>query len=147
MATCLRCRGEVSAAGHRCSVGTVTAVPPSASAQGPGGTPAEKRTLVDDWLARGVTMVHLDARRAGVVVPPQHSRDPLLRLNLSYRYRGIDLHLGEERIEATLSFHGHPFRCAIPWSAVFGVTSGESGRSRLWLGDAPPEINLHVTKG
>ena len=34
--------------------------------------PSKKQTLLQ-YLQRGVTMVHLDARRPGVVVPPQYA--------------------------------------------------------------------------
>src|SRR5438132_12051630 len=52
--------------------------------------PRKKETLLA-YLARGIAMVHLDARRAGVVVPSQYSMDAHLRLNLSYRYGIPDL--------------------------------------------------------
>src|SRR6266481_798123 len=78
-----------------------------------GRVPSKKQTLLQ-YLQRGVAMVHLDARRPGVVVPPQYARDAHLRLNLSYRYSIPDLEVFDDRIQATLSFGGRPFRCILP---------------------------------
>jgi stringent starvation protein B len=101
--------------------------------------PGKKETLLA-WLARGVTMVHLDARRAGVVVPPQYADDAHLRLNLSYRYPIPDLEVGDESVQATLSFGGRPFHCVMPWDSIFGITSQASGDGQVWPEDLPFEV-------
>jgi len=101
--------------------------------------PGKKETLLA-YLARGVAMVHLDARRPGVVVPPQYAMDAHLRLNLSYRYGIPDLDISEERIRATLSFGGRPFRCLIPWGSVFGITCHGTGDGQVWPEDLPVEV-------
>lgn len=101
--------------------------------------PGKKETLLA-WLARGVTMVHLDARRAGVVVPPRYADDAHLRLNLSYRYSIPDLEVGEAGVQATLSFGGRPFHCVLPWEAIFGITSQASGDGQVWPEDLPVEV-------
>ena len=101
--------------------------------------PGKKETLLA-WLARGVTMVHLDARRPGVVVPPQYSRDAHLRLNLSYRYAIPDLEVGDADVSATLSFGGRPFHCVLPWESIFGITSQASGDGQVWPEDLPVEV-------
>jgi stringent starvation protein B len=93
--------------------------------------PGKKETL-RAWLARGVTMVHLDARRPGVVVPQQYIGDAHLRLNLSYRYSIPDLEVGDDAVQATLSFGGRPFHCVLPWEAIFGITSQASGDGQVW---------------
>ena len=85
-------------------------------------------------------MVHLDARRDGVVVPPQYSMDAHLRLNLSYRYGIPDLDISDQRVQATLSFGGRPFRCIIPWNSVFGITSHGTGDGQVWPEDLPVEV-------
>ena len=69
--------------------------------------PSKKQTLLQ-YLQRGVAMVHLDARRPGVVVPPQYATDAHLRLNLSYRYSIPDFEIDDRRVQATLSFSGTP---------------------------------------
>jgi stringent starvation protein B len=101
--------------------------------------PTKKETLLA-YLARGIAMVHLDARRDGVVVPPQYSMDAHLRLNLSYRYGIPDLDISDQRVQATLSFGGRPFRCIIPWASVFGITSHGTGDGQVWPEDLPVEV-------
>ena len=101
--------------------------------------PGKKNTLLD-YLQRGVTMVHLDARRPGVAVPPQFAGEAHLRLNLSYRYGIPDLVVDDRRVQATLSFGGRPFQCHLPWSAIFGITSHASGDGQVWPEDLPIEV-------
>ena len=101
--------------------------------------PSKRETLLD-YLQRGVTMVHLDARRVGVAVPPQFAGEAHLRLNLSYRYGIPDLVVDERRVQATLSFGGRPFQCLVPWSAIFGITSHASGDGQVWPEDLPIEV-------
>ena len=100
--------------------------------------PSKKQTLLQ-YLQRGVTMVHLDARRAGVIVPPQYANDAHLRLNLCYRYHIPDFEIDERRIQATLSFSGTPFQCVLPWESIFGITS-HAGDGQVWPEDLPTEV-------
>jgi stringent starvation protein B len=101
--------------------------------------PSKKETLLA-YLARGVAMVHLDARRPGVSVPAQYAADAHLRLNLSYRYSIPDLEVGDLAVEATLSFGGRPFHCVLPWPAIFGITSNGTGDGQVWPEDLPVEV-------
>ena len=103
-----------------------------------GRSPSKKQTLLQ-FLQRGVAMVHLDARRPGVLVPPQHTGDAPLRLNLSYRYSIPDFEIDERRIQATLSFAGSPFQCILPWESIFGITS-HGGDGQVWPEDLPTEV-------
>jgi len=100
--------------------------------------PSKKQTLLQ-YLQRGVTMVHLDARRPGVVVPPQYAGEAHLRLNLCYRYSIPDFEIDERRIQATLSFSGTPFQCVLPWQSIFGITS-HAGDGQVWPEDLPTEV-------
>ena len=100
--------------------------------------PSKRQTLLQ-YLQRGVTMVHLDARRPGVVVPPQHATDAHLRLNLSYRYSIPDFRIDDRHIQATLSFSGAPFQCVLPWESIFGITS-HAGDGQVWPEDLPTEV-------
>jgi stringent starvation protein B len=101
-------------------------------------SPNKRQTLLQ-YLQRGVAMVHLDARRPGVVVPPQHADDAHLRLNLSYRYSIRDFEIDDRRIQATLSFAGAPFQCILPWESIFGITS-HAGDGQVWPEDLPTEV-------
>lgn len=101
--------------------------------------PAKKQTLLG-YLERGVAMLHLDARRPGVIVPPQYAQDPHLRLNLSYRFQIHDLEIDDARVQATLSFGGRLFQCIVPWAAIFGITSQATGDGQVWPEDLPVEV-------
>jgi stringent starvation protein B len=99
----------------------------------------DKRQTLLHFLERGVAMVHLDARKAGVVVPSQYEQEPHLRLNLSYRYNIPDLEMNERLVQATLSFGGRPFHCVLPWGSIFGITS-HAGEGQVWPEDLPGEV-------
>jgi stringent starvation protein B len=101
--------------------------------------PAKKHVLLE-YLEHGIAMLHLDARRPGVIVPKQYAHDPHLRLNLSYRYQIRDLDIDDERVQATLSFGGRPFQCIVPWEAIFGITSHATGDGQVWPEDLPAEV-------
>ncbi len=102
--------------------------------------PPEKQKTLLMYLERGIVMLHLDARRPGVSVPPQLAQDPHLRINLSLRYGIPDLVIDDTHVQATLSFGGRPFQCQLPWSAVFGLTSTVTGASQVWAEDLPTEV-------
>jgi stringent starvation protein B len=100
----------------------------------------DKRQTLLSYLQCGVAMVHLDARRPGVVVPERYLGDAHLRLNLSYRYSIPDLEIDDRRVQATLSFGGQHFHCVLPWPAIFGITSNASGDGQVWPEDLPVEV-------
>jgi stringent starvation protein B len=110
--------------------------------------PTKKETLLA-YLARGTAMVHLDARRPSVSVPSQYATDAHLRLNLSYRYSISDLEIGDEVVQATLSFGGRPFHCVLPWASIFGITCNGTGEGQVWPEDLPVEVvnTLHDRRG
>lgn len=102
-------------------------------------TPEKKDRLLSA-LDRGMVMIHLDARRPGVVVPPALRCEPHLRLNLSYRFEPSDLSVGEWGLRSTLSFSGARFTVAIPWGSVFAITSHASREFWMFPEDMPPEL-------
>jgi stringent starvation protein B len=102
-------------------------------------TPEKKQHLLSA-LDRGMVMVHLDARRPGVVVPGEFRTESHLRLNLSYRFEPSDLSVGEWGLRSTLRFSGNRFTVAIPWCAVFGITSHDSHEFWMFPDDMPPEL-------
>jgi stringent starvation protein B len=102
-------------------------------------SPGKKKTLLA-YLQQGVAMIHLDARRSGVSVPQKFAHDAHLRLNLSYRYAIPDFDVSDERIQATLSFGGVPYQCLVPWHAIFGITSHDTGDGQVWPEDLPTEV-------
>ena len=100
----------------------------------------DKKQVLLAFLERGVAMVHLDARRPGVSVPAQHAGEAHLRLNLSHRYGIHDFDVSDQRIQATLSFGGRPFRCILPWPAIFGITSATTHDGQVWPEDIPADV-------
>ena len=109
----------------------------------------EKKDRLLAALERGLVMVHLDARRPGVLVPPDLRCESHLRLNLSYRFvihgphgrpQPSDLSVGEWGLRSTLSFSGRPFTVAVPWSALFAITSKVTHEFWMFPEDMPTEL-------
>ncbi len=100
----------------------------------------EKKARLLSALDRGMVMIHLDARRPGVIVPPALRTEAHLRLNLSYRFDPPDLTVGEWGIRSTLSFSGSRFTVAVPWSALFAITSHETKEFWMYPEDMPAEL-------
>jgi len=101
---------------------------------------SEKKDRLLAALERGLVMVHLDARRPGVLVPPDLRCESHLRLHLSYRFVPPDLSVGEWGVRSTLSFSGKRFTVAIPWSALFGITSKVTHEWWMFPEDMPTEL-------
>lgn len=100
----------------------------------------EKKERLLAALDRGMVMIHLDARRPGVLVPPSLRNEPHLRLNLSYRFDPPDLTVGEWGVRSTLSFSGSRFTVAVPWSALFAITSHVTKEFWMYPDDMPAEL-------
>jgi stringent starvation protein B len=100
----------------------------------------EKHALLVQLLQEGMVMVHVDARRSAVRVPPQFATEPGLALNLSWRFPDARMKLNERGIAATLSFGGLPFRCQLPWSSVWGMRTAKGVFQRFWEADLPVEM-------
>ena len=92
-------------------------------------------------MARGSVLVHLDARRPDVVVPPPFRTDPQLVLRIGERLTPpVELVLDDEAIAATLTFGGRPSRCRVPWTAVFGAIVEGEPKGVVWVDDLPSEL-------
>ena len=100
----------------------------------------EKKDRLLSALDQGMVMVHLDARRPGVLVPRHLCGESHLRLNLSYKFDPPDLTVGEWGIRSSLSFNGSRFKVAIPWSALFAITSHLTKEFWLYPDDMPQEL-------
>jgi stringent starvation protein B len=99
-----------------------------------------KRDVLKEMLEHGLTMVHLDARSAGVDVPTNLRDQNHLRLNFSYRFYLDTFDISDEGICASLSFGGTPHLCTIPWTAVFGMMSQVTQQFQIWPEDVPVEL-------
>ncbi len=100
----------------------------------------EKKARLLAALDKGMVMIHLDARRPGVIVPPSLRNESHLRLNLSYRFDPPDLTVGEWGVRCTLSFSGSRFTVAVPWSALFAITSHVTREFWMYPDDMPAEL-------
>ncbi|MBM4379386.1 MAG: stringent starvation protein B [Deltaproteobacteria bacterium] len=108
--------------------------------------PLEKKDRLLSALDRGMVMVHLDARAPGVLVPAHLRAEHHLRLNLSYRFDPPDLSVGDWGVRSTLSFAGSRFTVAIPWSALFGITSYVTNEFWVYPDSLPPELLQDATE-
>lgn len=104
-----------------------------------GPTP-EKRAALEESLSRGRTLMRLDARRPGVRVPEQFAGEVGLALNLSWRFPDANLVVNDRGFAATLRFGGTPFRCVVPWSAVWGLVANGSELLHVWPASLPSEL-------
>lgn len=102
--------------------------------------PPDKKERLLAALDQGMVMIHLDARRPGVLVPTHLRTEHHLRLNLSYRFDPPDLSVSAWGIRSTLSFSGSRFQVAVPWSALFAVTSYVTQEFWLFSDDLPEEL-------
>jgi stringent starvation protein B len=100
----------------------------------------EKKARLLAALDKGMVMIHLDARRPGVIVPPSLRSETHLRLNLSYRFDPPDLTVGEWGVRSTLSFSGSRFTVAVPWSALFAITCHVTKEFWMYPDDMPAEL-------
>jgi stringent starvation protein B len=100
----------------------------------------EKKSRLIVALEKGMVMLHIDARRQGVSVPVNLKNEPHVRLNVSYRFDPPDLAVNDWGIRATLTFPDGRFQVAIPWSALFAMTSHVTKDFWFYPEDMPPEL-------
>jgi stringent starvation protein B len=87
--------------------------------------------------------LHLDARRPGVIVPPQLRGEPHLVLQYGHDLPIPipDLEVDDYGVHATLSFSRAAHRTVVPWSAVY-VVACDDGRGVLYSEDVPPDVTV-----
>jgi stringent starvation protein B len=102
----------------------------------------DKRKTLETLLTRGPVLVHVDARRAEVAVPPRFRTDASLVLRFGYSLTpGIpDLAVDERAISGTLTFGGQPFHCVLPWTAVYAAMVEGEQRGTVWPEDVPEDV-------
>lgn len=106
----------------------------------------EKKDRVLEALEQGMTQLHLDARRPGVLVPEKFRADHHLVLNISYRFDPPDLSVSEWGVRQTLSFGGSRFTVAVPWSALYAVASLSTKEFWMFPDDLPQELAEAATE-
>jgi stringent starvation protein B len=102
----------------------------------------DKRRTLEHLLERGPVLVHVDARRADVSVPARFRADASLVLRFGYNLQPAinDLTVDDEAIAGTLTFAGQPFRCVLPWSAVYAAMVEGEQRGTVWPEDVPEDV-------
>ena len=100
----------------------------------------EKKQRLLAALEQGLTQIHLDARRPGVLAPDRYQLDHHLVLNLSYRFEPPDLAVSDWGVRQTLSFGGQRFTIAAPWSSVYAVASLVTREFWMFPDDMPDEL-------
>jgi stringent starvation protein B len=106
----------------------------------------EKKDRVLEALEQGMTQIHLDARRPGVLVPEKFRAEHHLVLNISYRFDPPDLSVSEWGVRQTLSFGGSRFTIAVPWSALYAVASLATREFWMFPDDLPQELAEAATE-
>ena len=103
--------------------------------------PDKKRTL-EALLARGPVLVHVDARRTEVTVPPRFRADPSLVLRFGYNLTPaiVDLAVDDDGIAGTLTFGGLPYYCKLPWPSVYAAIVEGEQRGTVWPEDIPDVV-------
>jgi stringent starvation protein B len=103
--------------------------------------PGRKVDVARAILESSSLHIHLDPRRPGVQVPRRFTGQPQLVLQVGYAMAVPipDLKVDDHGVSGTLSFDRAPFRCLIPWSAIYALVS-EQGRGGVWQQDVPPEV-------
>ena len=101
--------------------------------------PISKEAVVVKLLEEGDTMLCLDARCQGVLVPPQHTHDPALRLILNMNFPQ-PIEITAAGISARLSFGGRRFACFIPMAALWAAFNPQTMQGMMWPESMPPEV-------
>jgi stringent starvation protein B len=102
----------------------------------------DKRRTIEALLTHGAVLVHVDARRAEVSVPPRFRADPSLVLRFGYDLNPAitDLVIDDDAVSGTLTFSGQPFRCVLPWTAVYAAMIEDEQRGTVWPEDVPEDV-------
>lgn len=98
-------------------------------------------------MLRGSVFIHLDPRRAGVLVPwrLRSQAQVVLQVGLDMPVPIPDLRIDEEGVFGTLSFKGVPFACFVPWGAIFALV-GEDAKGMVWNSEMPSEVAAEVER-
>jgi stringent starvation protein B len=92
-------------------------------------------------LEEGDAMVCLDSRHPEVDVPANEKNNSSLNLvfNLNFR-RPIEI--TDEGIFATLAFSGRPYKCTLPFDAVWAIYDPNMKNGQVWEESIPEDMNL-----
>ena len=86
-------------------------------------------------------MVCLDARLPSVDVPKNQKSNSSLNLIFNLNFRR-PIKVNEEAISATLAFDGRPYKCFLPFEAVWAIYDPNMKNGQVWEESIPSDINL-----
>ncbi len=92
-------------------------------------------------LEEGDAMVCLDARHQEVDVPADQKNNSSLNLIFNLNF-GHPLEITEEGIFATLAFDGRPYKCSLPYDAVWAIYDPKMKNGQVWEESIPEDMNL-----
>lgn len=101
--------------------------------------PTSKEAVVLALLSGGDTMLCLDARHAGVRVPPQHATNHALRLILNLNFPQ-PIEVTAAGISANLAFGGRRFACYVPMEALWAAFNPHTMQGMMWPESMPEEV-------
>jgi hypothetical protein len=125
----------------------VDAITAAGALEPPTTPPPDKRQVIDELLAKGPVLVHLDARRSDVAVPERFRAEAKLVLRFGHGLSPPipDLTVDEHGMSATLTFGGTPFRCVLPWPAIYAAVADGEQRGMVWPDDIPEDLLMGTT--
>jgi stringent starvation protein B len=106
----------------------------------------EKKKKLLECLDKGLSQVHLDPRRPGVIAPEHLKNTHILVLNLSYSYDPPDLTVSSWGVRETLTFGPSRFTVGLPWSAIFAIGSLKNNEMFMYPDDMPAELAVKATE-
>ena len=92
-------------------------------------------------LETGDAMVCLDARLPDVDVPKNQKSNSSLNLVFNLNFRQ-PIEINEDTISATLAFSGRPYKCLLPFEAVWAIYDPNMQNGQVWEESIPEDMNL-----
>ena len=92
-------------------------------------------------LETGDAMVCLDARLPDVDVPKNQKSNSSLNLVFNLNFRQ-PIEINQDAISATLAFSGRPYKCLLPFEAVWAIYDPNMQNGQVWEESIPADMNL-----
>ena len=92
-------------------------------------------------METGDAMVCLDARLPDVDVPKNQKSNSSLNLVFNLNFRQ-PIEINEDAISATLAFSGRPYKCSLPFEAVWAIYDPNMQNGQVWEESIPADMNL-----
>ena len=92
-------------------------------------------------LETGDAMVCLDARLPDVDVPKNQKSNSSLNLVFNLNFRQ-PIEINEDAISATLAFSGRPYKCLLPFEAVWAIYDPNMQNWQVWEESIPADMDL-----